>query len=134
MSDAAGRQGLATSLKGMAATLLAMLQTRAELLANELEAEKLRLLRMLLLAQALVFSALLAVVLTIALLTAWLWEFRLAVLLLALALVALCGWLCWRALSTQLQRRESAFASSLDELRRDLQHLRSASGHAATPD
>ena len=70
----------------MAATLLAMAQTRLELLGNEVEVEKLRLLRMLLLAQALMFTALVAVLLSVSFLTLWLWEFRLGVLALCIAL------------------------------------------------
>ena len=57
----------------MASTLLAIAQTRLELLGNEFEIEKLRVLRMLLLAQALMFAMLIVALLATSLLTLWLW-------------------------------------------------------------
>jgi len=69
-TDPGQREGFAARLQNIAGGALAMLQTRLELLGNEIEEEKLRLLHMLLLAQAMVFSAILGVVLAVALLTA----------------------------------------------------------------
>lgn len=134
MATQQARQGLFASLRSLSITLMAMLQTRMELLGNEVEAEKLRLLRMLMLAQALMFTAVIAVMLIVALLTVWLWELRLGVLGLFSALFL--AWAVWayRALMQLVQRDASPFAGSLDALREDLQQLRQAAGHARTPD
>ena len=57
MTKPGGREGLFAALKNIPVTLLAMSQTRLELLANEVEAQKLTVLRMLLLAQGMMFWA-----------------------------------------------------------------------------
>jgi uncharacterized membrane protein YqjE len=134
MATTPEREGLTASVKSMAATLLAMAQTRLELLGNEVEVEKLRLLRMLLLAQALMFTALVAVLLSVSFLTLWLWEFRLGILALCIALFSALAWWTYRSLMQMVQRPESAFATSLTELQEDLRRLKAASGHAATTD
>ena len=125
---------MAASVTKLATTLVAMVQTRLELLGNEAEAEKLRLLRMLLLAQASMFSALIATLMAAAFLTLWLWEFRLGVLALCMALFGVCAWLAYRALMRMIEQPTSAFATSLSELQEDLRRLKAASGHATTPD
>ncbi len=134
MATTGGREGLAASATKLATTVVAMVQTRLELLGNEAEAEKLRLLRMLLLAQAGLFSALLAVLMASAFLTLWLWEFRLGVLALCLALFGICAWLAYRALMRMIEQPASPFATSLSELQEDLRRLKAVSGHATTPD
>ncbi len=134
MATQEARQGLFASLRSLSITLMAMLQTRMELLGNEVEVEKLRLLRMLMLAQALMFTAIIAVLLIVALLTVWLWELRLGVLGLFSALFLACAVLSYRALMQMVQRDASPFAASLDALREDLQQLRQAAGRATTPD
>ena len=134
MATTGGREGLAASVTKLATTLVAMVQTRLELLGNEAEAEKLRLLRMLLLAQASMFSALIAILMAAAFLTLWLWEFRLGVLALCMALFGVCAWLAYRALMRMIEQPTSAFATSLSELQEDLRRLKAASGHATTPD
>lgn len=113
------------SLRGLLATALGLLQTRAELLALELEEEKIRLLgllgygaaALLLLNAGLVFVAIF--------LTVLFWDgYR----LLALGLFALlflgaggaafaAAWRCTRG-------RERMFAASLDELAKDRAALR----------
>lgn len=128
------REGLLASLQNLSITLMAMLQTRVELLGNEVEVEKLRIMRMLLLAQALMFTATIAALLFVALLTLWLWELRLGVLGVFTVGFAICAVLAYRALMQMARRDDSPFAASLGELRDDLQRLREASGHARTPD
>jgi uncharacterized membrane protein YqjE len=134
MSTPGTRQGLFAGLQNLSITLMAMVQSRMELLGNEVEVEKLRVLRMLMLVQALAFTALVAVLLFVALLTLWLWELRLGVLGLFGALFLACAVLAYRALMQMVQREESPFAASVDALREDLQQLRRAAGHAAPPD
>lgn len=134
MATTGGHEGLAASVTKLATTLVAMVQTRLELLGNEAETEKLRLLRMLLLAQAGMFSALVAVLLAAAFLTLWLWEYRLGVLALCMALFGVCAWQAYRALMRMIEQPASPFATSLSELQEDLRRLKAASGHATTPD
>ena len=135
MAPSARSDGFLASLQKMAVTLAAMLGTRLELLGNEVEVEKLRLLRMLLLAQTLMFSASVAVLLTVALLALWLWELRLAVIGVFAAAFCVFAWLAYRSLMRMATRPEAAFAASLGELREDLRRLKAASGdHATTPD
>ncbi len=127
--------GFLASLQNIAVTLTAMLGTRLELLGNEVEVEKLRILRMLVLAQTLMFSAMVAILLTVALLTLWLWELRLGVLGVFAVLFFLCAWLAYRSLKHMATRPESVFAASLGELREDLRRLKAGSAnHATTPD
>lgn len=134
MATSGGRPGLTESLKAIAGSLLAVAQTRLELLGNEVEVEKLRLLRILLLAQAFMFSALVVALLATSFLTLWLWEFRLGVLALCMALFGAAAWWAYRALMDMVRRPESAFTSSLTELQEDLRRLKAATGHATTPD
>jgi uncharacterized membrane protein YqjE len=115
-------------------TVMAMLQTRMELLGNEVEIEKLRIMRMLLLAQALMFTATIAALLIVALLTLWMWELRLGVLGLFSAVFLVCAALAYRALMQMVRRDDTPFDATLGELREDLQRLKQASGHATTPE
>lgn len=134
MATTGGHESLAASVTKLATTLVAMARTRLELLGNEAETEKLRLLRMFLLAQALMLSALVAVLMAAAFLTLWLWEFRLGVTALCMALFGICAWLAYRALMQMIERPASPFETSLSELQEDLRRLKAASGHATTPD
>lgn len=134
MATTGGRAGLTESVKAMATTLLAVAQTRLELLGNEVEVEKLRLLRLLLLAQVFMFSVLVVALLATSFLTLWLWEFRLGVLALCIGFFSAAAWWAYRALMGMVERPVSAFSSSLTELQEDLRRLKAASGHATTPD
>ncbi len=134
MATPGGREGLTASVTKLATTLVAMVQTRLELLGNEAQTEKLRLLRMLLLVQASMFSVLVAVLLATAFLTLWLWEYRLGVLALCIALFGACAWQAYRALMRMIEQPASPFATTLGELQEDLRRLKAASGHATTPD
>lgn len=134
MSNPGERAGFFASVQQLSITLMAMLQTRMELLDNEFEFEKLRILRMLLLAQALMFSATIAALLLVALLTLWLWDLRLGVLGLFTALFAACALFAWRSLTQLVQQPQSPFSATLDELQEDLQRLKASAGHAKTPE
>lgn len=128
------RQGLFAGLKGLSVTLIGILQTRLELLGNEVQVEKLLFLRMLMLAQALMFSAIIAALVIVALLTLWLWEWRLGVLGAFFVLFVGGSVLAYRALMQMVQREQSPFAASLGALREDLQRLKQPSSHARSPD
>lgn len=134
MSRQGTRESFFASLQNLSITLMAMVQTRVELLGNEVEVEKLRIMRMLLLAQALMFTAIIAALLVVALVTLWLWELRLGVLGIFATLFLVFAALAYRALMQMVQRSDSPFEASLDQLREDLRQLKQASGHATTPD
>ncbi len=134
MTSPGGREGLFAALRKIAITLLAMGQTRLELLGNEVEIQKVNAVRMLLLAQALLFCAALGVVLSVALVALLLWEQRLVVVaVFAGVFLAAAAW-CYRALVRILNTQESAFSATLAELREDMRRLKTASGHATKTD
>ena len=134
MTSPGGREGLFAALRKIAITLLAMGQTRLELLGNEVEIQKVNAVRMLLLAQALLFCAALGVVLSVAWVALLLWEQRLVVVaVFAGVFLAAAAW-CYRALVRILNTQESAFSATLAELREDMRRLKTASGHATKTD
>lgn len=128
---AAGSPGLFASLKLLAATVLSMGRTRLSLLANEAEEEKLRLLQLVGLGIATLFLAGLTLLLIIAFLTVALWEHRVVVLGLALAMCALIFWLTLSRLKSNLQQGSGLFRHSLAELDADIAHLKQTFGNAA---
>ena len=112
--------GLYESLKSLLATLLAIVHTRAELLANELEEERVRVEQRV----ALFLAGYLFLGLGLFFLTAWvaaaLWDsHRLAVLgaaaLLYLGLAAAAAW----RLRVHIREKPRLFAASLAELAKD---------------
>lgn len=117
------RAGLFASLKGSLATLLAIARTRLELLATEVEEEKLRLLSLLLFALGGLFFLGLGLVMLVVFFATVFWESRLAVFaiftFLFLGGALLLGVLCLR----QVRRGSSLFAHSLSELSNDLELL-----------
>ena len=134
MTGAGGREGLFAALKHIPVTLLAIVQTRLELLANEVEAQKLTVLRMLLMAQAMLFCAGVGLVLVVALATLLLWEQRVAVLAVSTAVFLLAAALFYRVLMRIVNAPEPAFAATLAELQEDLRQLKAATGHARSAD
>ena len=134
MSKAGGREGLFAALKNIPVTLLAIGQTRLELFANEVETQKLTVLRMLLLAQAMLFCAGLGLLLAVALITLLMWDQRLIVVAVFAALFLLAAALSYRALMRIVNAPEPAFAATLAELREDMRQLKAAANHADAPD
>ena len=134
MNTPGARQGTFSSLKNLAATLLTIGQTRLELLGNELEIQKLRILRMLVLAQVMLFCAAMAVILLLVLAALMWWEQRVLVMALCIAAFVLTAAACYRALMALVHTPEPLFAATLAELRQDVEHLKAATSHAKTPD
>ena len=131
MSDVQGGTagGLLSALKSMAATLLASGKTRLELIANELQVEKLRTIQLVLMAMGMVFCFGLALILGVALLVALFWEQRLLLLGIFSGLFfALAGFFLYR-FKQETQRPDKIFAASLAELQEDLRQLRAMVGH-----
>lgn len=134
MNPDASPAGLFATLRRLAASLLVVGRTRLELLANELEVQKLLALRLAVLALALLFLGGLGLLLLIVLAALIWWEQRLAVVGIFTVLVLGAALACWRALVVQLNRPEPPFAASLAELRADIDLLKASQRHAATPE
>lgn len=112
--------GLAHSLRRLAGTLLAILQTRLELLATEVEEEKLRLGGLLAHAVAAFFFLGFGFVLLALLLTVLLWDsHRLLALGVATALFLGVGGASAFVVVRRAQAGSRLFAASLAELARD---------------
>lgn len=126
--------GLFAALTGVPITLLTMLQTRLQLLGNELLTEKNLALRQLALVLAMVAFLGLGLLLAVVLALSLLWEQRVVVLsVLALVFLAAAG-ACYAVLWRSTRSSEGVFAGSLAELQEDLRQLRAASDHGQKPD
>jgi len=126
--------GLFATLKSLAATLLSTGRTRLELLANEIEEEKLRALRLLLMALAMAFCLGVGILLTVALLATVFWESRLLVIGGFAGLFLVLGGICLAALKQAAHRPAPLCAASLAELDEDIRQLRAAAGHESAAD
>ena len=112
------------SLRHLAATLVAVLHTRLELLVTEIEEERVRLLQLLLWAAAALFCLGIGVLLLVTLLIALFWETHRIAVIGTLAAVFLAGGAGIAMGARNLaQGRSRLFASSLDELARDKDQL-----------
>jgi len=127
-------EGLFASLKTVSATVLAMGQTRLELLGNEIETQKLLALRILMLAQALMFCAGLGVLLLVMLLAVLAGEQRAWVIGGFAAVFVLAALGFYRSLMRVLNTPDPPFAASLAELQEDIRNLKAATGHANKAD
>ena len=128
MAETAGGASVSLSaLRNIAATLLASGRVRLELLANEIEVEKLRATEFLLALFAMAFCFGLGIVLAVILLAALFWEQRLAVLAASALLFLLLGLFLLARLKRESRQR--IFADSMAELERDLQELKAMTGH-----
>lgn len=134
MGEPLGESGAWSAAKAKAVTLLAIGQTRLELLGNELEVARLGAMRQLMLALALLFCIGLGIVLTVLGLTLLFWEQRLVVVALACALLWLLALFFYWSLRQSAQKTEPVFNASLAELQEDLRQLKAASRHGRAPD
>lgn len=118
--------GLLQSLRNFAATLVALLQTRLDLLATELEEERLRLAQVLLWGcVALVFLVLGVVMLTF-FVVALFWDTHRVLVSGLLALIYLAiGVAAALVARSRAQARSKLFSASLAELTRDREQLTS---------
>ena len=129
MSDGRESGGLFAALKSVAATLLASGKTRIELLGNELEEQKLHVIRLFLLFQGLVLCLGVTVLLVVALITAVFWDSRVLVLGVFVGIFfVLCG-VFYAMVRRAMQRPEKIFSASIAELEEDLRQLKAAAGY-----
>jgi uncharacterized membrane protein YqjE len=126
--DGVSAASLLLALRSLAATLLASAKTRMELIANEIEVEKLRATEFLLVLFAMTFCFGLAIVLAVIFLTVLFWEQRLAVLAVCALAFLLSGFVLLLHFKRE-SRRGRVLADSLAELERDLHQLKAMTGH-----
>ena len=120
----AGREGLFVALKNLVATLLAIGKTRAELLVNELEEEKFRLMSLWAKAIGAAWLFALGTIMLICCLAVAFWEQRVLVFGLAAALFLGVGFLVFASLRSQMAQPSKIFRGSLAELEADMAQLR----------
>lgn len=123
-TDAAAPAGLFAALKASSVTLVGIVRTRLELLAIEVEEERIRLAALAVRAVAALFLLGLGSVLTVAALAALFWEQRVLILGLGALLAVLGGLVLLGRCLAALQQPSALFRSSLAELDRDLAALR----------
>ena len=118
--------GVLASLRNLTATALAIAHTRLQLLANDLEEQRIRALHVIVLGAVAFFCGAVGILLVSAWIVIALWDqYRLVTLaLLAIAYFAGCAAALLR-LKSRLLERPRMFATSLAELRRDEELLRS---------
>jgi uncharacterized membrane protein YqjE len=122
---AAARGGLLHSIKHLAQTLLGAAQTRLEILATEIEEERVRLEQLLLFVLAAGFCLGMGIVLCVALVVLFYWEtHRLAAVgIFAVAFLA-AGVVLGLILRDMVKTRSKAFAVTRGELAKDRAMLR----------
>jgi uncharacterized membrane protein YqjE len=120
--------GLMESSKRVVSTLLAIFQTRLELLSNEIEEERLRVRQMLFYGGiALFFFGLSIMLLTVFVVVVFWDSYRLPVLGGLASLFFLAGLLVWNSLRSAASERSKLFSASLAELDEDRARLGSRS-------
>lgn len=116
--------GLLESLRRLAGTLVAIVQTRLELLSNEVEEEAWRMGQLFALALAAMVCFGVAALVFAALVVVLFWDSHPLAALTGLGCLYLAlGVLAVLAMRARLRARSGLFASSLAELAKDRQHL-----------
>jgi uncharacterized membrane protein YqjE len=122
---AAARGGLLHSIKHLAQTLLGAAQTRLEILATEIEEERVRLEQLLLFLLAAAFCLAMGIVLCVALVVLFYWEtHRLAAVGLLAAAFLAAGVVLGLILRDKAKTRPKPFAITRGELAKDRAMLR----------
>lgn len=131
MSEAHGAAsgGLFAALRNILSVVLASGKTRLELLGNEIEEEKLRLVELFLMVQGMAFCFGVGTLIVIFFFTALFWESRLFVLGAAAVLFLVLGGIFYTRFKRAVRRPDHLFAASIAELQEDLRHLKAAVGH-----
>ena len=122
----ASRERLFVSLKNLILTLLAIGKTRAELLVNEVEEEKFRLMSLWAKAVGAAFLFAVGLVLLVAFVALVFWEQRVLVFGLAAGLFLITAVFLVLALRRQISQPSRLLRASLAELEADVAHLQRA--------
>ena len=118
--------GILQSLRNLAATLVALLQNRLELLATDLEEERIRLLQVLFWAAGALFFFALGVLTITMFVVLLLWDsHRLAGIIVLSAVFLAIGVGLAIGVYKRMHRRSRLFSASLDELTKDKDRLTS---------
>jgi len=118
--------GILQSLRNLATTLVALLQNRLELLATDLEEERIRLLQLLFWAAAALFFFALGVLMITVLVVLLVWESHRFAGIVVLAVVFLAiGVGLAIVVRNRMHLRSRLFSASLDELAKDKDRLTS---------
>jgi uncharacterized membrane protein YqjE len=121
--------GLMGSIKRLTATLTSIVSTRLELLANELQEERLRLTQMLLFALFALFCFGMALLLFTVFIVVLFWDdHRLAVLGAMSVIFFVSGLLAALLLRGKAQEKSKLFSASLAELEKDRERLGAGEG------
>lgn len=124
MTSQTTNKGLLESLSQLASTLVAIIQTRLDLLSSDLEEDRAHWLSLLVLALSVLFLLGVAVVLATILLVMVFWDSYLFLALGALAVFFLAaGLTVWRVALHKARTRPRLFAATLSELGKDRQQL-----------
>ena len=116
--------GLMDSVKRLASTLIAIVSTRLELFANELQEERLRLMQMFFLSLSVLFCFGMGVLLLTVFITVLFWDdHRLAVLCALCILFFVLATLMAMLLRNKVQSKPKLFSTSLAELAKDREQL-----------
>jgi uncharacterized membrane protein YqjE len=123
-----GSTGLMESSKRMVGTLLSIVQTRLELLSNEIEEERLRVRQMLFYGSIALFFFGLSIMLLTVFIVVLFWDsYRLEVLGGLSVMFFVAGIVVWNSLRGVALERSKLFSSSLAELDEDRARLGSQS-------
>lgn len=118
--------GIVQSLRKLAATLVALLRTRLELLATELEEERIRFLQLLFWAAAALFFFAISVLLLTVLIVVVFWDsYRTASIAVLAGIFLAAGIGTAIGVRNRLNARPRLFSASLDELAKDKDQLTS---------
>jgi uncharacterized membrane protein YqjE len=125
MSEEHGHtESLLESLRNLAKTFIALVQTHNEIFASEIDEERTRLARIVVLALTALFCIGLAVVLCVLLVAVLFWENnRLLAIGVLAGLFALGGLAALLALRTAVRQRPKFLSATLAELRKDGKEL-----------
>ena len=123
---AAPSPGLLVSLRNLAETLVAVVQTRLELLSTEVEEERLRLLQLLLAASVALFFSALGIIMLTLFVVVLLWDdHRVLVTILFAVLYLGIGAIFALVARSKAREKFRLFSTSIAELAKDRQQLAS---------
>src|SRR5690349_828370 len=115
--------GILDSLKGYLSAWVSLLKTRVEIISTELEEEKGHLQQLVLLALIALICFSFGIILLTSFVVVLLWDYRLAVLGGFTALYLVSGAAIAMLMRKKIKSKPKLFASTLEELRKDQQHL-----------
>jgi uncharacterized membrane protein YqjE len=122
--DSGHTESLLESLRGLVKTFIALVQTRIEIFASEVDEERTRLERIVVLAASAMFCMGLAIVLIVLLVAVVFWDSnRLLAIGVLAALFMLAGLGLLLALRAAVRQRPKFLAATLAELRKDEKEL-----------